>query len=242
MCRKNKNLHHGFILLIVISLAQLACEANIFNFGPSADRASEDIATQLAIKRASLVPSLAETQSPPDPLIFPETTPLPEDSPQITFNVTAENIMDLPVYRSNISNPINVDNKSIAPWPASMHAERVDDLQKLGSVQPGTVRQTTTFEGTYDPTTGKLTGTLTHQFFTNAQGTTDYLAATTDYRLTCALDVQRMGSSNILEGVCTGQSTEEYKVPGNSDYNRTEKISVIFTISGNLADELLEGS
>lgn len=235
MCRKNKKLL-GIILLMVISLMQLACLFVDINL-----RMAEEEATQTAMKATSQASSQSETQSSADPLILPEATPLPEDSPQITLDFTAENRLDLPVYRANLSNPINVDNKGVAPWPASMQAEREDDLQKLGSLQPGTVRQTTTFEGTYDPTTGKLTGTLMHQFFADAQGTTDYLAATTDYRLTCALEAQRVGSSNVLEGVCTGQSTEEYKVPGHSDYNRTENISVIFTISGNLANELLKG-
>jgi hypothetical protein len=239
MRRKTKNIYKGFIFLIVLLLPQLACDFELFAL--NVERAEQE-ATQTAMKETSQASSPSETQSSPDPLVLPGSTPMPSDLPQILLNFMAERMMDLPVFRANFSNPISVDNRGISPWPARMQAEREDDLQKLGGLQPGTVRQTTTFEGTYDPASGILTGTLTHQYFVDALGTADYLAATTDYKLTCVLEAQRVDGSDAIEGVCTGQSTEEYKVPGNSDYNRTEDLSVSYDISGTLPTELLKGS
>lgn len=160
------------------------------------------------------------------------------NSSQIALSFTAKNTMDLPTYRSNLSNPIMVERQGASPWPASMRAERQDDYEKLGALQPGIVRQTTTFEGTFDQAAGKLTGTLTHKYSIDAQATKDALAARVNYSLTCTLEAQRVGSSDAIEGVCNGKSTNDHKIPGNSSYDRFQEKSVSYTVSGRLPAEL----
>ena len=223
-----------FLPMIVLFVAQV-CSVDFLG-----DRTEEKEYIWQATAHAKIAspqPTLAAPAAPA-PQILPEITTLPANSPQIELKFTAENSMDLPSFRANLSTPISINHKGASPWPAAMQAEREDDYQKLGGLQPGTVRQTTSFEGAYDLATGKLTGTLTHQYFVGAQGTAEYLAFTTDYRLTCNLEAQRVGSSAAIEGLCTGQSTQETIVSGEKDYNRSENKSVNFTVTGSLPEEL----
>lgn len=226
-----------FFFLLTIILALSACGE-----GLSPEEEFDRKGRLSAARDATLVAEATlEAQTAAAPAEPPPAAALPNGSPQIELKFTAENMRDLPVYRANLSTPINIDQQSAAPWPARMQAQRTDDLQQLGGLQAGTVRQITTFEGTYDPGTGKLTGTLTHQYFSDAQGSADALAATTDYRLTCALEAQRVGDSDTINGVCRGQSTWEYRVPGHSDYNKTENKSVNYTVTGTLPEALRKG-
>lgn len=227
--------------MIVISLALFACDLELFAL--NVDRAEQE-ATQTAIAATAQASSPSQTELPPATLVLPENEPAAEEFPQhehpeIFLNFTADNMMDLPAYRANLSEPIIVDNEGAFLQPAYMEAYREDDVLKLGGIQPGTVRQVTNFDGTYDPATGELKGTLVHEITVSLEATENY-ASETYYIMTCTLTAQRLANSNNIEGVCDGQSTETYTVPENTSSNHKWTKSVHYEVTGTISDTTID--
>ncbi len=223
------------IIIFLIMLIFPACECGPAIIGDSRGISADETALARVTQAAPEEPEVPTAA----PMADQESTPVPEGSPEIVLSFSAGNMMDLPGYRANLNTPIGVDQTGSAPWVAAMQADRQDDYQALGGLQPGLVHQKTTFNGFYDPATGKLTGTLEHHYQVDAQGTGDALASQTDYQLTCTLDTQRVGDTNSLEGSCAGQSTENYTVPGYSEYNRSQTKTVTYAVTGTLPEALL---
>jgi hypothetical protein len=160
------------------------------------------------------------------------------DLPRIWFDYSAATPGDLPMYRSALLGGIAVQNSGAAPWKAAMSTSVTRDYQALGALQPGTVAETTTFDGTYDPAQERLQGTIQHDVTITAEATAEYLAHTWTYRLTCQLDAQRVKGTTTIAGTCAGTATETRTVPAETDQNYQKEDAVTLNVSAELSEAL----
>lgn len=186
----------------------------------------------------------AETEQPaataaPQQAAGPQSTQalptLPAGLPQIWLDYTGP---DKPMYRSALLGAIDVDNTRPVPWPAHMRTHVERDYQSLGALQPGTVKEDSTFEGSYDPKLGLLSGTINHHVVIEALATDEFLAFTHVYHLTCQIEARLDPATNTLQGTCSGQVSEEHVVPAESNHNFSKQSTVSIPVSAPMPDDL----
>ena len=234
MLKKRRTNLTLILAAVLLGLAQMACPVPVEMMSEA-----EILEMTQAAALETSGPSMAQTmipaiQSQEDRQAIVNNP----DLPRIWFDYSAATPGDLPLYRSALLGGIAVQNSGPSPWTAAMSTAVTRDYQALGGLTPGTVAETTTFDGKYDPAQERLQGTIQHDVTLTAEATAEYLAHTWTYHLTCQLDAQRVKGTTTIAGTCTGPATEINTVPAETTQNYQKEETVTLNVSAELPEAL----
>lgn len=235
-------------ILPIILIFILSCTINLDDFVARPEEFDSDTeyagwqkTKERATDLATTVepPQQAEPDSPPPVQVQAEATPVdPDEFFLLTFTFSAADMQDLPLYRATLGNPFKAYKDNTGLWLVTQTANRTDDLQATGGIQPGSVEQNSAFNGVYNPITGILTGKLTHYYYVHQLPTEDYLESQANSTLNCEMSLVQVEGTNTLQGTCTGSLIWVYEVPGHSDHNSSTNKQITYQVSTELPEEM----